>query len=173
MAQSGPWQPAAGNIFMKWEYYGDYAINMMLFLAGRKLPEDIEVVYLVRRRMRQVADDLNMLISLIEMVEKFGGSGFELNQLVVEIQGERREAVGLYVEANLDDSLRAMGEVLGMIEDSMDEAIKVRNEAAFWIFVTEWAVVSGTSMLAGVAIWVLMVRRRLYKKVEITRLRSI
>jgi uncharacterized membrane protein len=173
MAQSGPWQPAAGNIFMRWEYYGDYAINMMLFLAGRKLPDDIELVYLVRRRMRQVNDDINMLISLIEMVEKFGGSGFELNKLVVEIQAERKEAVDLYIEADLDGGLGAFGSVLASIEVAMEEAIKVRNEAAFWIFFTEWAVVSGTGMLTGVAIWILMVRRRLYREVEITRLKSI
>jgi uncharacterized membrane protein len=173
MAQSGPWQPAAGNIFMRWEYYGDYAINMMLFLAGRKLPEDIEMVYLVRRRMRQVNDEINMLISLIEMVEKFGGSGYELNKLVVEIQVERKGAVDLYVEADLDGGLAALGSVLASIGDAMDEAIRVRNEAAFWIFFTEWAVVSGTSMLVGVAVWVLMVRRMLYREVEITRLKSI
>jgi len=173
MAHSAGWQPAAGNTFMKWEYYGDYAINMMLFLAGRKLPEDIEMVYLVRRRMREVNDGLNMLISLIEMVEKLGGSGYGLNQLLVEIQEERGEAVDLYVEADLDGGLAALASVLGMVEEAMGEAIRARDQAAFWIFLTEWAVVSGTSMLAGVAVWVLMVRRRLYREVEITRLRSM
>jgi hypothetical protein len=124
-------------------------------------------------RMRLVNDDINMLISLIEMVEKFGGSGYELNQLVIDIQEERKGAVDLYIEADLDGGLASLGSVLDMIDEAMEEAIRVRNEAAFWIFVTEWAVVSGTSMLAGVAIWVLMVRRRLYRDVEITRLRPI
>jgi hypothetical protein len=173
IAQSGGWQPAAGNIFRGWEYYGDYAINMMLFLAGRKLPDDIELVYLVRRRMRQVNDGLNMLYNLIDMVEKFGGSGYRLNQVVSDIQEERKRAVDFYVEANLDDGLAAMGDVLDMIDGAMEEAIRVRDEVAFWIFLTEWAVVLGTSMVAGVILWTLMVRRRLYREVEITRLRSI
>jgi hypothetical protein len=66
-----------------------------------------------------------------------------------------------------------MTDVLDMIDEAMVEAIKVRDEAAFWIFLTEWAVVSGTSMVAGVLLWTLMVRRRLYREVEITRLRSL
>jgi hypothetical protein len=107
------------------------------------------------------------------MVEKFGGSGYGLNQLVVEIQEERGEAVDLYVEADLDGGLAAFASVLEMVDDAMVEAIRVRDQAAFWIFLTEWAVVSGTSMMAGVLVWVLMVRRRLYREVEITRLRSI
>ena len=171
MAHSAGWQPAAGNVFRAWEYYGDYAINMMLFLAGRKLPEDIELVYLVRRRMREVNDGLNMLYSLIDMVENFGGSGYRLNQVVAEIQEEKERAIDFYVEADLDEGLGAMGVVLGMIEDAMVEAIRARDQAAFWIFLTEWAVVSGTSMMAGVLVWVLMVRRRLYREVKQTRLR--
>jgi len=172
MAQSGPWHPTGGN-FIKWEYYGDYAINMMLFIAGRKLPDDIELVYLVRRRMRQVSEGLNTLYSLIDIVEEFGGSGYELNLVVTNIQREKEKAVDLYVEASMDDSLEAMGSVLGMIEDAMGEAMRARDAAAFWIFVTEWAVVSGASMLAGVAIWFLMIRRSLYREIDITHLRPL
>jgi len=171
IAQSGGWQPAAGNVFRGWEYYGDYAINMMLFLAGRKLPDDIEMVYLVRRRMREVNDGLNMLYSLIDMVEKLGGSGYRLNQVVAEIHGERERAIDFYVEADLDEGLGAMDAVLEMVEEAMGEAIRARDQAAFWIFLTEWAVVSGTSMLAGVLVWVLMVRRMLYREVKQTRLK--
>ncbi len=172
MAQSGPWHPTGGN-FMRWEYYGDYAINMMLFLAGRKLPDDIELVYLVRRRMRQVSEGLNTLYSLIEMIEKFGGSGSELSRVVVSIQEEKEQAVDLYVEANMEDSLDATLAILEMVEDAMEQALRARDAAAFWIFVTEWTIVTGTSMIAGVAIWLLMIRRSLYREVDITRLRPM
>jgi hypothetical protein len=172
MAQSGPWHPTGGN-FMRWEYFGDYAINMMLFLAGRKLPDDIELVYLVRRRMRQVTEGLNTLYSLIEMIEKFGGSSFELSKVVASIQGKRQQATDLYVEANMEDSLHATLAVLEMVENAMEQALRTRDEAAFWIFVTEWAIVTGTSLITGVTIWLLMIRRSLYREVDNTRLRRM
>jgi uncharacterized membrane protein len=171
MAQSAGWQPAAGNVFMRWDYYGDYAINMMLFLAGQKLPEDLEMVYLVRRRMRETNEDLNMLYSMIEMVEKFGGSGFGLNQMVSEVQDQKQKALDLYVQARLDESLEALSVALEMGENTMGEAVRVRNAAAFWIFLTEWAVVTGTFLFTGTVLWTLMIKRRLYREVEITRLR--
>ena len=58
-----------------------------------------------------------------------------------------------------------------MCDETMDEAIKARNAAAFWIFFTEWCVVTGTSLFAGALIWMLMIRRRLYREVAITRMR--
>ena len=42
--------------------------------------------------MREVNDGLNMLYSLIDMVENFGGSGYRLNQVVAEIQEEKERA---------------------------------------------------------------------------------
>jgi hypothetical protein len=123
--------------------------------------------------MRQVSEGINTLYSLIDMVEKFGGSGFELSRVAVSIQEQKEQAVDLYVEANMEDSLDAALAVLEMVEDAMDDALRVRDQAALWIFVTEWAIVTSTSMIAGVAIWLLMIRRSLYREVDITRLRPM
>ena len=49
-------------------------------------------------------------------------------------------------------------------------AIQAKDNALFWIFVIEWFVVTGTSMVAGALLWSLMVRRRLYREVGETRL---
>lgn len=170
MAQGADWTPAGGNIFMRWEHYGDYAVNMMLFLAGQKLPEDLEMVYLVRRRLRETNEDLGMLYNMIDIVEKLGGSGYVLNQMVAEIQEVKNKAMEFYVQARLDESLETFSTALSMCEDTMDETIKVRDAAAFWIFFTEWCVVTGTFMFTGAMLWMLMVRRRLFKEVKYTRL---
>jgi len=170
IAQSADWTPAAGNVFMRWRYYGDYAINMVLFLAGHKLPEDLDVVYLVRRRMRETSDALSALYSMVDMVEKFGGSGAEVTKMIMEIQAKRAEGIDSYLEAQLDEALGTFATVLDMCDDAMKAALKARDAAAFWIFATEWCAVAGTSMLAGVALWLLMVRRRLYREVALTKL---
>jgi uncharacterized membrane protein len=171
LAQSAGWQPVAGNVFRRWDHYGDYAINMMLFLAGQKLPDDLELVYLVRRRMREIDEGLSTIYSMVEMVEKFGGSAQPLDGMITDLQNQREEGRSYYFQADMDGALQALVVVQGMLENLMNEAIKARNSAAFWIFVTEWAAVTGTALLTGVAVWFLMVKRSLYREVEITRLR--
>jgi len=39
----------------------------------------------------------------------------------------------------------------------------------FWIYTIEWLAVTATLMLSGIALWELMIRRRIYREVEITR----
>jgi hypothetical protein len=56
-----------------------------------------------------------------------------------------------------------------MLQDGYKLALEARDAALFWIFVTEWLVVSGTGLICGFAIWTLMVRRRMYREVGITR----
>lgn len=55
--------------------------------------------------MRQVSEGPNTLYSPIEMIERFGGSGFELSKVVASIQEEKQQVADLYVEANMEDSL--------------------------------------------------------------------
>ena len=171
MAESADWTPAGGNMFMRWKYWGDYAINMCLFLAGQKLPDDIETVYAVRHRLRETEEALNMLYNMVDIVEKFGGSTVGLNKMIVDIQAQKKKALQFYVQAKMEDALAAFSKTLKMCDDTMDQAIKARNEAAFWIFFTEWCVVTGTSLFVGAMIWILMVKRRLYKEVAVTRMR--
>ncbi len=171
MAQSADWTPAGGNQFMTWRYYGDYCINMMLFLAGQKLPDDLELMYLVRRRLRESSEGLSTLYSMVDIVERFGGSGNQINMMIQDIQGQKRKALDHYVSAELDQAVEEFDETLLMCQQAMEKAIEIRDEAAFWIFFTEWCVVTGTAMFTGSILWVLMIKRRLYKAVELTKLK--
>ncbi len=170
MAQSADWTPAGGNVFMRWRYYGDYAINMVLFLAGHKLPDDLDLVYLVRRRMRETNDALSSLHSMVDIVEKFGGSATQVTKMIAEIQNVKGSGIGHYVGGELDEALETFGTALKMCDDAMRAALKARDAAAFWIFATEWCAVAGTSMLAASVLWLLMIKRRLYREVALTRL---
>ena len=170
MAQSADWTPAGGTTFMRWRYYGDYAINMMLFLAGQKLPEDLEMVYLVRRRMRDANEAVNTLYNMIDFIEKLGGSSHTLLKTMATIQDKKKGAMDLYIECRVEDSADAFSEVLELCEDALDQVIQVRDAAAFWIFFTEWCVVTGTSLFAGSFLWIVMIRKRLYREITTTRL---
>lgn len=49
------------------------------------------------------------------------------------------------------------------------EAIEVKNTALLWIYLIEWFVVTGTAMGSGVLLWSLMIRRRFYRQVSVTK----
>ena len=91
------------------------AINMMLFLAGQKLPDDLELVYLVRRRMREINEGLNTIYSMAEMVEKFGGSSQSLNGMIIDLQNQREEGRSFYFQADMDVLIRGIRN--GLIEN--------------------------------------------------------
>ena len=170
MAMSRDWTPSAGSTFMRWDYYPDYCINMMLFLAGIRLPEDVEKVHLIRRKMREAGEAVETLYSMGAMVERIGGNTEGLDRMIIDIQQDRKEALNLYVQARTDEALKAFDEILSKCDEALREAVRARNQAAFWIFFTEWCVVTGTFMFAGGLLWLLMVKRRLFREVGHTRL---
>ena len=57
-----------------------------------------------------------------------------------------------------------------MLDEAYDLALEAKDAALFWVFVTEWLVVTASGMICGVVVWALMVRRRFYREVEVTRL---
>jgi len=170
MAQSADWTPAGGSVFLRWQYWGDYAINMMLFLAGQKMSEGLEVVYMVRRRMRETNDAIAMLYNMVDLIEEFGGNADNVVRLITDVQEEKAKGMGFYVEAQLDEALQTFAKTVTMCDEAMDAALKARDAAAFWIFFTEWCVVTGTFLLAGSLLWVTMVKRRLYREITTTKL---
>ncbi len=62
--------------------------------------------------------------------------------------------------------------MIGPLVEFELRTMKLKDEALFWVYVTEWVAVSGTGLLAGYMIYILMLRKALYKQVEVTRIGS-
>jgi uncharacterized membrane protein len=60
----------------------------------------------------------------------------------------------------------------GKLAEADDLAVKAKDTALLWVYVTEWLVVSGALLACGSVLWSLMVRRRLYRQVHATRIRT-
>lgn len=95
---------------------------------------------------------------------------FILSKTIGGVEEQKDRAMDLYVGGSIEESLGAFAEVLELCEEAMDEAIDARNAAAFWILFTEWCVVTGISFFTGFCLWLVMIRRRLYREVKTTRL---
>jgi hypothetical protein len=42
-----------------------------------------------------------------------------------------------------------------------------------WVYIIEWFVAVSTLFISGFILWTLMVRRRLYREIDATRLKAI
>ena len=81
------------------------------------------------------------------------------------------KARSLYIGQDYDGSWSLFDQLLADIAGFQEEAIKLKNNALFWVYVSEWCIITGTSILAGFILWTLMVKRKYYKQIDQTRLR--
>jgi hypothetical protein len=63
-----------------------------------------------------------------------------------------------------------MRDALSIARQAMEETNKAKDRALIWIYISQWMV---TTAVAGVTLWWLMVRRKLYREVTTTQLRQL
>ncbi len=168
-AFSPDWTWGWGGAFSNWEYYGDFANNLMLFLARQEVPQDIEILHAARKQLLNLDISRGLLISLFDFVEKFGANTAPLERMLDDVDILRREAERLYIQHEFEAALESTLEALEATERAEDEAVRLKNTALFWIYMIEWFVVTATSLISGIVVWTLMVRRRYFREVRSTR----
>jgi uncharacterized membrane protein YgdD (TMEM256/DUF423 family) len=56
-----------------------------------------------------------------------------------------------------------------MIRELEQQAVELKNQALIWVYAVEWLAVTGTALFCGFILWTIMVQRRLYKEVRVTK----
>ena len=171
-AMTGDWTMDGGRVFISWDYYGDFAVNVVLYVAKEDLPSDIELVHRVRERMHYYENARSLAQRTLEFIEKFGANPRPAEVILSEAEDVRRQALGLYIQLELGESLRKMDEAIEKLGEAERTAAVLKSRALFWVFVAEWLTVSGTAMLSAVILYSLMVRRRMYRQVAVTGARK-
>ncbi len=172
LAHAPDWTPAWGqSIMYDWEYYSDYVANMLYLVGGVQIPQDPELIHQIRKKFMGYALDRAFAISLIEFVEKFGAQISKPERSLQEIASMQRQAERSYVEQDYEAVLSKLDAVKERFDSLTKELLKLKDRALLWIYVVEWSVVSATSIICGVLVWALMVRKRLYREVQLTRSR--
>jgi hypothetical protein len=155
------------------QIYGlDMFVNIILHSLGRPLPEDIMLVNTVRRRFQRVADRVSSLYSYMDFVERFGASS---SRLIAEQRVVEEIVVGaenLYLNGLYQDSLSELERGEEIVQDLEKMAVKWKDQALLWIYAIEWALVTGTLTLAGSFTYMVMLRRRLYRRAGLTTFRQ-
>jgi hypothetical protein len=152
-----------------WPYVVDFWINHMWYLADLEIPEDVELVHTLRTEALTYVNERSLSTAVIEFVEKFGAPTKRLYDQLYEVDDVKRESDGLYMDERYTESLAKLQEAFDGLKSVAEESIKLKESALFWVYMVEWFTVSGTCILTGFVLWTLMVRRRLYREVKVTR----
>ena len=163
------WTWGWGGAFSQWEYYGDFTNNVMLYVSGAGVPQDIEILHAARKGLLDLDIARGLLVSLFEFVEKFGANPASIEGMLDDVEVLRREAEELYLDQRFSEALDKTLEAIEATEKAELEAIRLKNSALFWVYMIEWLVVTATLMISGIVAWNLMVRRRFFREVGSTR----
>lgn len=158
------------NRMMEWDWFQDFLIYLTYFGADKEIPADINRAHRIREEINTHIAKASLLVSLLEFVESFGASSVKLFQELDEINVVEKEAERLYVEDDYDGAAAVFEEVHSMWTELNVKAAKLKKQSLFWVYIIEWSVTSAAFMLSGGFLWVVMVRRRLYRETRTTRM---
>jgi hypothetical protein len=157
--------------FEPWDYHGDFISNLMIYMAGRPVPQDVELVHLVRSRAFEASMRRSLTMGLIEFIEKFGANTQELNIGLDEIELVIDDARGDYIDLRFNEVLETYNTIGSMFDDLEKRSMQIKEQTLFWVSLIEWMVVSATTIISGSILWSIMIRRRLYRQIKSTRFR--
>jgi len=149
----------------------DIFFGMLMYATGRELPEDVVMLHNLRERFGEYVDATAFVYSMLDFVEKFGVNTNPLLVKAAALEGKWKEGRRLYLAQEWEDCRVIMDQLATDVSAFTDEAIRFKDRALLWVYVTEWVVVTGAFLLSGFVLWTLMVSRRFYRKIDQTRLR--
>jgi hypothetical protein len=152
------------------QYSPEIIMNMVFWLTKRNLIDDIEIFRRIKASFRDYRSRITVLISLKDFIEKYGANTERIQEEVGVLEDIYRQASGAYLDQDFVEAERVLDEGFKRIGSAETIAKRVKNNALLWVYVIEWLVATSTLFISGTILWTLMVKRRLYREVEATRL---
>jgi hypothetical protein len=156
----------------RWFYYVDFVLNHAYWVAQAKIPEDVELIHSLRNAFVEYQDQMSMLTGLVDFIDTFGASTKEIEELLANLDQEKGQSEYLYLTDEYAGSWEVMREVLEEFDSISERALEIKDRALLWVYLTEWLAVTGTLIVCGSVVWSLMVKRRYYREVSVTRGRA-
>lgn len=159
-----------GYDFIKWEYYMDYVVGFLYFTAGLDVPQDLSLVHAIRTNLKQYRVSKAMMFSLLDFIDKMGANTGRLEHQISQLDDTVARAGSAYIQQDYEESLAKTKDALDGLNGLDREAMKLKDRTMLWTYLIEWFSVGGASGLIGWLVYELMIRRRLYREVDTTRL---
>lgn len=148
----------------------DVFMNILIYSAGRELPTDIAKVHSAREGFLNLEELKGWVLSVIDFADRFGANTQRSLNGIIEVDRIRDAARRAYLHQDYEEAVSRIDDAKASLNKLADEAIRLKARALMWTYTIEWFAVLGTLMMTGEVLYVLMVRRRLYRAVGLTRL---
>ena len=168
-ANIGDWTYAAGTVFLRWPYYGDFAVNLMMYLSKNPIPSDLETLHRARTMYVGYRSTRAYLFSVMEFAEKLGANTDPVAEIIGKAGEKHSESTVAYIEFDFTTALTHLEAAIQDLNSAVERAMQLKDQAMVWIYLIEWATISATFAIGGFVLWTLMIKRRLYREVEQTR----
>jgi hypothetical protein len=153
-----------------WHYFPQSMVYLTYRTAERDIPQDALLFDQLIFSFFDYSEMNSMIVSLFSFVEKFGGRVDRLYRRLDEVAAVKSEADRAYLQGEYDGCLDLMAEARVAQEEIVETAFGAKDRALLWVYVTEWCVLTSALLVSGLAVWTLMIKRRLYREVGISRL---
>jgi len=147
----------------------DIMANVVWHSTDRKLPDDAMRVHALRTLFRSFQLRKSILVSMFDFAERFGASTSNIYSELGEVEKKKAQADAMYLGGDFSGSEERMNSLLQDLGRLEEEAVKIKNRALAWVYFIEWLTVSATLLMSGVVLWQLMVGRRAYREVTVSR----
>lgn len=152
-----------------WHWYQDFLIYMVYRSVEKPIPSDVYLAHRLRQEVNLYIAETSLMVSLLEFIDGFGADTRKLYDQLREIDGLEKAAEEHYRRDEYTEASSLFDQIEAQWVQLDQDAIEAKEQALTWVFVIEWFAVSGTALVAGVTLWMLMVGRRAYRDVGITR----
>jgi len=152
-------------------YAIDLMTNLVLYSLGRPLVSDIQLRHNARTRLSTFRAEELGILSMLEFADKFGANTLSLSKRITDLESDVKDALNRYFEQDYTGSINLVEAVSVALTEIGNDAVRLKDQALFWVYVSEWLTVTAASTFGGVMVWTLMVRRRMYRAVKVTRIR--
>jgi hypothetical protein len=153
------------------DYGMDIFLNVLLHSTGRRLPENIILIHEIRNKYWHYNQERQLLYSLLEFVDRFGGNTRSLEDQISEIDELRDESFDWYRQQDYEDAWTTINRAREEIATTAGDAVRLKDRALLWVYITEWSAVTGTLFASGLLLHTLLIKRWLYREVGTTRSR--
>jgi hypothetical protein len=157
----------------EFEYGADITMNLVLYMTQRDLIQDVDVYHTLKEDFRAYRNSVSYIISLSDFIDKLGVTTTKVQDEIMALEAIWRSASDYYLDQDFTSCRERLYEGFVRFEEAETLTMKVKDAAMMWIYFVEWLVTVGTLFISGFFVWTLMVRRRLYREVETSKVRSI
>jgi hypothetical protein len=155
--------------FYRWEYWRDVVARWFYLPVDAEIPTDTVITHSIRLMITNYALQKSVTISMLEFADMMGANVADVENELGDVNEERQEADLMWIRGEFEECRAKMEELITELEAVSLHAIEAKDSALLWIYISEWAVVTGTLCATGGIIWTLMIRRAMYREVRTTR----